>query len=583
MATAHLDSVGWTYMGLAIAWTVALFTGIAFLYFHRHLPSLQIRRLPLVFTAVLSLHAYGFVCLIAYVIAPLAPCSAEYWMMSIWLPFGIAMFQAANTQFLHVASRQRTFVRNSMKSYSSLDEKQAEQLASSRWRRILRGVDRADSIDRMLYFIGGGLIVQLVLALFIFFASRKFHPSYGFINWTIKGTEPERVQCSKGWEWWLTIVWQFFWSWIYAPYTLWRSRKIRDVHGWRIQTICCCIAGLPASPLWLAGMYVPQMAPVNQYFMPPTWFALSIFFIELFAIGFPILQVFKSQTLHKETLDAIESWQKRQQINTHNESVVDSASYDGKSSAYTGTTLEGAATARAKTSLESQKSDMLTMAGLENALRSNPEPLLHFAALKDFSGENISFITHIADWKRGWRSSSSQLSPNELRKSLFVAAVRIYASFVSLDYSEFPVNISSKSKAALDLVFERAANKLFRNNSITSSTSSSATPFDAAPPDASSTTDLKTGMNLNSLGRSNFQSATEMMDLGREDAMSDVDIPLGFGISVFDDAEAEIKYLVLTNTWPKFVNAGMAGGELDVDGDVKMGRGRWWERVRGWV
>jgi hypothetical protein len=52
-----------------------------------------------------------------------------------------------------------------------------------------------------------------------------------------------RVNCSKGWEWWLSIVWQLFWSWIYAPWILFKSRGIRDVHGWRLQTITCCIAG----------------------------------------------------------------------------------------------------------------------------------------------------------------------------------------------------------------------------------------------------------------------------------------------------------------------------------------------------
>jgi hypothetical protein len=31
------------------------------------------------------------------------------------------------------------------------------------------------------------------------------------------------------------------------------------------------------------------------------------------------------------------------------------------------------------------------------------------------------------------------------------------------------------------------------------------------------------------------------------------DIPADFDSSIFDAAEASIKYLVLTNTWPKFI------------------------------
>src|SRR5690348_671733 len=41
---------------------------------------------------------------------------------------------------------------------------------------------------------------------------------------------------------------------------------------------------LPASPLWLTGMYAPQFAPLNKYLPPPTWFSVCIFFMEVFAI-----------------------------------------------------------------------------------------------------------------------------------------------------------------------------------------------------------------------------------------------------------------------------------------------------------
>jgi hypothetical protein len=40
-----------------------------------------------------------------------------------------------------------------------------------------------------------------------------------------------------------SIVWQFSWAWVYAPYLLWKVRKINDLHGWRLQTTICCIAG----------------------------------------------------------------------------------------------------------------------------------------------------------------------------------------------------------------------------------------------------------------------------------------------------------------------------------------------------
>ena len=46
-----------------------------------------------------------------------------------------------------------------------------------------------------------------------------------------------------------SIIWQFTWAWIYAPYLLWKIRRIGDVHNWRLQTIICSLAGYEEA-LW---------------------------------------------------------------------------------------------------------------------------------------------------------------------------------------------------------------------------------------------------------------------------------------------------------------------------------------------
>jgi len=163
MAPGTLDSLAWTYIGFAIIWTVALVAGMAFLYHHRHLPFLRIRRLPLVFLGLSFLHAYGFLCAIAYVIAPFLPCDAEFWMMSLYLPFGMAMFHATNTQFLHVASRQKLYAQIPSRKRPSMDEEEAERLANSRVKRIFRGVERADRVGRTMAWIGVGLTIQVFI------------------------------------------------------------------------------------------------------------------------------------------------------------------------------------------------------------------------------------------------------------------------------------------------------------------------------------------------------------------------------------------------------------------------------------
>ncbi|KAF2025897.1 hypothetical protein EK21DRAFT_103602 [Setomelanomma holmii] len=590
MAQLVLDGVGWTYMVIFIVWNLVLAAGMTFLWTSRQLPSLRMRRIPLVLAGVFSLHVYAALCIIAYPVGQFFSCTVEFWVMSLWLPIGIALFHAANSQFLHLASRQKQFAHmSSLKDHKSIDEEKAEAIANSRWRRIFAGVERADNIDRTLVFIGLGMIVELVLTIFVFFSSKKFHPGYGLFDYTVKGTGMEvRKNCSKGWEWWLSIVWQFFWAWIYAPYLLWKSRGVRDVHGWRTQTICCCLAGLPASPLWLAGMYAPPFAPINKHLPPSAWFSVCIFFMEVFMIGFPILDVIRGNNLRQETLEAIANWEKRLAANGLDGGDGSLKSPSGYSYA---TTLKstGNYTVNSKTSFESNKSDMLTMTALENALRTNAIPLLQFAALKDFSGENVSFLTHVADWRRYWFSPKA--STAEHRHKQFVAAVRIYAHFISLEFSEFPINISSKEMKRLHNVFESAAVLLNRSKrgSVASAASNDATPFDNVKPDDvpdspldcqksfNSTTELKASVNLDALGRANLRAVSCMREL-YDDVLADIEIPEAFNEMVFDPAEREIKYLVLTNTWPKFVNVGRANSQMSRDIDEERGN-LWMKKI----
>lgn len=201
------------------------------------------------------------------------------------------------------------------------------------------------------------------------------------------------------------------------------------------------------------------------------------------------------------------------------------------------------------------------MAALENVLKNNPQPLLEFAALKDFSGENISFLSHVAEWKR--TSTLLKVNPHE-RHEQFIRAVRIYSHFISLEYSEFPVNISSRVGKELHQMFAKAAQQLnSRRNS-----QSSATPFGDVPSD-SSTADLQAGLNLqDTLGKANLEAVTQMANLTPE-GLLDIAIPPTFNTDVFGESEKEIKYLVLTNTWPKFVHSHDVDSKFGGDKDEK--------------
>ena len=157
MAHLKVDALGAVYIAISVVWTVALAAGMLFLWHHRSLPCLQIRRLPLVFAAVSSLHVYGFMAMIVYVMAPNFPCNAEFWIMSIYLPYGIAMFHAANSQFLYIASRQRQYAR-----MSNLRDQKIGLEEKSRIQRVIRGSNKAGGIDRMMVWIGIGLGIQVI-------------------------------------------------------------------------------------------------------------------------------------------------------------------------------------------------------------------------------------------------------------------------------------------------------------------------------------------------------------------------------------------------------------------------------------
>jgi hypothetical protein len=167
MAQLVLDSIGWTYMILFIVWNCALAGGMTFLWIHRKKDaSLRMRKVPLLLAGVFSLHVYAVLCVIAYPVGQFFSCNLEFWVMSIWLPFGIALFHASNSQFLHVASRQKQFVRmSSLSDNKAINEEEAEAIASSRWRRVFAGLERADNIKQTLVLIGVGLVAQVSLDL----------------------------------------------------------------------------------------------------------------------------------------------------------------------------------------------------------------------------------------------------------------------------------------------------------------------------------------------------------------------------------------------------------------------------------
>lgn len=156
--TANFDGVAIFFIVFSVAWTAILGGGMAFLYVRRDMPILRIRGLPLSFGAVILLHLYWLAVQTGYVYGPLLPPTAEYWIMSIWFPFGIALFHAANSRFLYVAEAQKKY------AYSTLKE-DSGSIRSVNRRGVFGWFKALDHTSRMLTLVSAGMLFQVSLSL----------------------------------------------------------------------------------------------------------------------------------------------------------------------------------------------------------------------------------------------------------------------------------------------------------------------------------------------------------------------------------------------------------------------------------
>lgn len=114
---ARVDGLGIFYITFASVWTTVLLSAMSYLWIKRSHHVLRIRGLPISFAGILMMHIYWNCVMTGYVYGPLMPEVAEYWIMGIWLPLGIALFHASNTRFLYVANAQRKYAKRTTEPY----------------------------------------------------------------------------------------------------------------------------------------------------------------------------------------------------------------------------------------------------------------------------------------------------------------------------------------------------------------------------------------------------------------------------------------------------------------------------------
>ncbi|KAG5936798.1 hypothetical protein E4U60_002343 [Claviceps pazoutovae] len=517
-APPKFDRVGTFYIAFGASWTLLVVAGMLFCALNHDNPVLKIRCIPLSFGAIILLHSYWILAQVTYSVGMSMPIvlayDIQYFFMGIYYPLGMALFHASNLRFLRIAKLQRHFARSEIRGRES---RSLEEGGLSVFRRV-RGWEYTAQI---MFWVGLGIAVQILLTIVMWLACKKYHPSFGMPGTEIKGSTftEQLVDLGRGWEWWPSLLWQLVWTWIVAPYLIWQSWDIRDTMGWRTQTIACCTASLHAVPMFLIASYVPAFQKVNVYFAPSQWIHLSIMVFEIFAVFVPAYLV-------------IRSWSIVRRVNTFNDRwEVDSMKSTSDVSSIVADWKSSSTSFSEKETLDFFEQDLgdrfLTMAALDYLLRNNPTPLQDFSAMHDFSGENIAFLTRAARFKTSWPVMPSGAQVLDV----YNEALGIYTDFISTKDAEFPLNLASRELKAQEDIFEYAARSLMGG-----SDANPATPFDVEAP------------------RGGF--------LGNSSTASDIfllvqyrgPVPDAFSLDVFDQIESHVKYLVLTNTWPKFIS-----------------------------
>ena len=207
--------------------------------------------------------------------------------------------------------------------------------------------------------------------------------------------------------------------------------------------------------------------------------------------------------------------------------------------------------------------DIYSMAALDVQIQKNIEPLLRWASQKEFTAENVVFLKAVRDFKKRWElaAKKSELSPLQLRERYEEAAL-IYFTLINPLTARFNINIEFRIFAELEEIFRGLVYEPYVDDISTTSSSARTenivTPWtDIIRPGQSTSCERL----VNDIERLYPAPVTEIeMVAGRDHR-----IPQRFTIDIFDKAFDSVKYLVYTNTWVKFVDAGETASIAESD------------------
>lgn len=258
---------------------------------------------------------------------------------------------------------------------------------------------------------------------------------------------------------------------------------------------------------------MPEVIQIRNYFAPAGWFIPSLIVCQQVLILIPLADAFKSKPRQRPVSTATETASLTSTISTTSQKSAQELFRELKPKA--------------------------SMQALELSIEQNIEPLIVWAATKEFTAENAIFLREVRNWRKKW--SSLKVVSTAQRRQMFNEASLIYFTLINPFTAETAINIEYKVFKVLQNIFAGMEYDPYMPRSTT--------PDDVKSPVIRENVICPWEETL-----SRPASIQSDVTSSSTSSMSSI-IPSDFTDDIFDAAYESIKYLVFTNTWPRYVDA----------------------------
>jgi hypothetical protein len=179
-----------------------------------------------------------------------------------------------------------------------------------------------------------------------------------------------------------------------------------------------------------------------------------------------------------------------------------------------------------------------SMQALEFSIEHSIESLIAWAAAREFTAENTIFLREVRNWKKKWAPLRTVTTAQ--RRQMHTEASLIFFTLVNPFTAETPINIEYKIFRTLQHQFAEMEYDPYLPKAPGSVPQSPSGKDNVVCP-WEDVLDRPTSVNSDT----SISSTSSTRSI----------VPSEFTENVFDAAFESIKYLVFTNTWPRYVEA----------------------------